>query len=1103
MCRLSVLNRTRRTAKCKVCHGRAAVWMGVVLIAITAVGASRAAAQHVFEEDFEGVGVVEPGQEGPAGLIAAGWIFRNQSDPRGATPAWNPNGGVGWPYSGRDYLRATSSSAGQFGAKLSVWAILPDIPELDAGQIFSLWVLDGAKPSVDTFIEIRRSPGGGTDTGNGPLDVGDFTDVLFERELPMAEGPFIYHQIREVLPGRGRLAIRFRAPVISNFPTTATLYIDALTIGDDPEPPCGLVLPEPGETITWKASDGPFSICNDLIIPAGATLILERGAVVEFTTERRLYVEGTLIAEGTRDRAVTLTGDNVSGLFVKGAVTMDYTAIDCSVQLDPGGEATLRDSVLGVEAWLSATDATTALFMERCDVASLVFSGAGASHYRDVHFTNPETHVQLGRISKSESVTSAAPLNTIVNCQTRLIEGVTISGVAGPAIIVGSSQTGTADVMLDESNLLTGNEYPIFLRNGGLHAASVVPRTGNTHNAILAPLTLGSASDLRSQAALPDLRLPYHVGEDATFNGRVDIPPGTLFLLAPDASINLRQNNGWHPQLRGLPDKPIRFERLDPDRPWAVLASTQGVNLWEHLAIDGAGWGAHASQSDIYLRDCDITNCGWGAKPSGDGFIYGSGNYFSGNDVAVENDTSRGGLRKNAGTLMDGAERPNIFEGNTLAARNVPGQNGQYAEEMHLENNWWGHETGPYEPLFHPEGEGDEISIFVLHDPWREELPDMKNERPVVRLLTKPHPVALTGDKIFLEWEASNDGAITGFDIEVRTPPTFEDPPGWRTLVSDLPPWTRRYELTVPAREHGDAKQVKFRILAHEANGQTGLEFFWLNIPDRRPIGTVEFLSDLRKGFLYDGWFDLCYTAMDIGATPTLYIELDGDMRTMYEAGLSPGERKCISRVTRLPMVSTDCARFAIRAQGNSNDDYWHFSDYFSIRPDERFQDAPPDVRITSPRKNKRFDGGSVIPIEWEASDDDFVREVRIQVSLNGGYTYHTIADGLPGETTSYGWRLPTSDGVPDVRIRVVAIDKRFQNSSDVVETTITRGREPRPGDLNGDRSIDLADWAEFAACIAGPGVPIEPPCDLADMDLDRDVDLSDAALFQSAFGER
>ena len=66
--------------------------------------------------------------------------------------------------------------------------------------------------------------------------------------------------------------------------------------------------------------------------------------------------------------------------------------------------------------------------------------------------------------------------------------------------------------------------------------------------------------------------------------------------------------------------------------------------------------------------------------------------------------------------------------------------------------------------------------------------------------------------------------------------------------------------------------------------------------------------------------------------------------------------------------------------------------------------------------------------------------------------------------------------------------------------------RPIKQGDLNVDGSVDLDDFATFAACVNGPAVTTPPGgCDApdfanADLDYDDDVDLDDFAEFQEAF---
>ena len=79
-----------------------------------------------------------------------------------------------------------------------------------------------------------------------------------------------------------------------------------------------------------------------------------------------------------------------------------------------------------------------------------------------------------------------------------------------------------------------------------------------------------------------------------------------------------------------------------------------------------------------------------------------------------------------------------------------------------------------------------------------------------------------------------------------------------------------------------------------------------------------------------------------------------------------------------------------------------------------------------------------MIPIVWTASAKEGLRSFDIQVSTNGGKTFHLIATDLAANTRNYDWQLPASTGIPDVRVRVIARDKLFQNSSDGANTVFS-----------------------------------------------------------------
>jgi hypothetical protein len=56
------------------------------------------------------------------------------------------------------------------------------------------------------------------------------------------------------------------------------------------------------------------------------------------------------------------------------------------------------------------------------------------------------------------------------------------------------------------------------------------------------------------------------------------------------------------------------------------------------------------------------------------------------------------------------------------------------------------------------------------------------------------------------------------------------------------------------------------------------------------------------------------------------------------------------------------------------------------------------------------------------------------------------------------------------------------------------------PGDCDYDGDVDLDDFADFEACLLGPGGGLGPDCNCFDLDGSGDVDLGDFAVFQEAF---
>jgi len=224
-------------------------------------------------------------------------------------------------------------------------------------------------------------------------------------------------------------SLRFHAPAISNFMSSATLYVDSLTIGDEAPPPCGLDLPESGQTVSWSAAASPYVVCQDLLVPPGASIVLEPGTTLEVEFGSDLIVAGRLEALGTARAPITLAGDEVSGLRIAGEARIAFADVRASLQVAQGGSLELEDSTLAHVARFSTTGSGTFTRVARCDIGSEVLGLRGTTVLEDVVVSDPATFVQISGFWNIGGLESAAPIVFIANLQDRLIDHVTVTGV--------------------------------------------------------------------------------------------------------------------------------------------------------------------------------------------------------------------------------------------------------------------------------------------------------------------------------------------------------------------------------------------------------------------------------------------------------------------------------------------------------------------------------------------------------------------------------------------------------------------------------------------------------------------------------------------------
>lgn len=106
----------------------------------------------------------------------------------------------------------------------------------------------------------------------------------------------------------------FKAPVVSWFKIflTITLTIPLLVTGI----PVAKADTDVGGPIisdtTWTLTNSPYIVIANVEVWEGVTLTIEPGVTVKFDSEKKLQVNGELIAQGTAGNLITFTSNQAS-----------------------------------------------------------------------------------------------------------------------------------------------------------------------------------------------------------------------------------------------------------------------------------------------------------------------------------------------------------------------------------------------------------------------------------------------------------------------------------------------------------------------------------------------------------------------------------------------------------------------------------------------------------------------------------------------------------------------------------------------------------------------------------------------------------------------
>jgi hypothetical protein len=775
-------------------------------------------------------------------------------------------------------------------------------------------------------------------------------------------------------------------------------------------------------------------------------VIVEAGVQINFDPDMQVIVSGTMDLQGQAAQRIVLQAPAVfppiididGGVF--DAAFSDFTG---QVRVENGANVAISDSqFLGPNGILWAQELPTTrpfIRLERCTFES---SSATISDaiivLQDNVFNNSTCFLLRGfaDVTATNTVTNGSfSVSRQESFQPFYLNGVhaTNSTVAGLVLSGGNYSVGI-------NTVLQNNLYPVALE-GGLLPESAIPLTGNTINAI----NVGNGG-FAGRGRWSQIDLPYRLTQPTTDlpGGDLTIDPGVT-VEATDANAQLRFRSTRHGVLKGLPDAPIVFRGLNA-QPWDGLLfatnSTTGCRL-EYCTIENAIPGVASTDNWLYVDSCEFTNNVVGANMNTFGEITFAKTRFITNSTGVSFDVE-------GSPFLNSPFTPNSFEGNSAGIDAFTA--GSSADAR---NCWWNDPTGPTTPR-NPGGQGDPIvgagEPGVQFSPFLTSAPDFNNTPPVVRMLGPgltqlyaspdlqiPDFLLDQDTKYIVRWTAEDDDSIASQRIDFSPDGHFPD--RFTTLISDIPASARSWEITIPSPGFAASNQPQFfRVVSTDASGQEGFDEVPVLVPSGDITGELTITTDL-SGQTFTGGEpipDMDWTgSVNAGTiTPVVVLESDG----AGISGLDIGGHGMFFQ--NFPFVSTDRARLALQVRSNSNQVKWFFAPgYFSIRHDSRLGFEPPVVDLESPVGGESFPGGSTVPISWTATASEGLHSFDIQGSYDAGRTWHLIASDLASTAVNYDWQLPPSTGIADVRVRVVARDGRFQNSSSTSGAfTITAG---------------------------------------------------------------
>ena len=582
-------------------------------------------------------------------------------------------------------------------------------------------------------------------------------------------------------------------------------------------------------TITWHAADNPHVVSGTYTVPAGQTLVMEAGVIVDIQANSTLQVDGQLIGNGTAGNHIKINGavNAQSTVDVRGTLDLKFTEVraliapdsngvllfaDCSFLPDGGGGYIFNGGILtqavGSHAAYLQFDRCAFLGDTTYNSASL-YCAYVTVVLRNTTFTNGSfCSVYPGYLFVDGVISDgSAEFGLAFGSDGDLfLNNISVTNATNAGLkLAGDTRNGT-NVLLGPNVTLQGNEYPVHLTIAGLYPASNIPATGNRKNLIHVSEFAGVGG------YWPKFAIPYY--NDASplnVSSGLHILPGVTVKMAPFSYII---DTGFGDGMRAFGTKtaPITFERADPAQAWYDLHSdrTEGGRM-RHTIVTGNTDGVNGGR--WRLENCVFQNNGIGTN----GGALVSGSQYLNNTIGAYGTDN-----------LNDAANPNSFEGNGTGLYYSPD----------ARNCWWNSPSGPTTPS-NPGGTGDSIGTQqTLFSPFRTSAPSYADAPPEV-VLMRPAFQQDPGSKVTLRWTSSDDVGITSHKILFSPVGNW---PGSFQTVATLPGNQNSYEWTVPNigfTTNGDDAFIK--VVAVDTTGKQSFDEAEIIIPTNAIAGDVQF----------------------------------------------------------------------------------------------------------------------------------------------------------------------------------------------------------------------------------------------------------------------